>query len=197
MIRPQERQMKESVESVAPNHRARYQWAIDELKLRGATSAIDAACGIGYGSVMLAREGFTVHAFDRDADAAYYQDKFFRNNGVLFTKADLADIEVPKADGAVSIETIEHLQDDVAWLKKLRASCKFLAATVPNEDVVHFDAAKHPFHFRHYTKQQFTDLLVSTGWEPLVWFTQYEKWHPKRCLMRPGDDGMTLGVICQ
>lgn len=197
MTDSQERQMKKSLEAVAPNHRARYQWAINELKKRGARSAIDAACGIGYGSLMAAREGLTVHAFDRSDKAAIFQKTYFDHPDVKFSQADLDAIEVPQADGAISIETIEHLKADKAWLERLRAKCKFLAATVPNESVVHFDATKHPYHFRHYTKEQFTELLKSAGWEPLEWFTQYEKWDPVKAAMRPGDDGMTLGVVCQ
>jgi 2-polyprenyl-3-methyl-5-hydroxy-6-metoxy-1,4-benzoquinol methylase len=192
-----ERIMVSALHKVPWNHITRYRWAMDELLKLGATTAIDGACGIGYGSLLAAKRGFEkVYAYDRDPDCIEYQKKYAHPN-VVFTVADLKDVEPPKADCAISIETIEHIPCDREWLAKLRAACKFLAVTVPNQDVIPFDPAKHIHHLRHYTKAQLTRLLLDTGWSPLSWATQYEKWNIDRATMRPGDDGMTLGVICQ
>jgi len=193
----QERQMKKSLADVAPNHKARYRWAIDNLLEYRAKTVIDAACGIGYGSLMMADMGFSVKAFDRSPKAAEFQASFFKHPAVEFMQADLSTMDVPQADAAVSIETIEHLEDDEGWLKRLREKCGLLIATVPNQDVVPFHKEGHPYHFRHYTKDEFTDLLQRCGWVPVEWATQYEKWDLNKSRMRPGWDGMTLGVVCQ
>lgn len=191
-----ERIMVSAMDKVPFNHITRYRWAIREMMERGCKTAIDAACGIGYGSFIAANKGMAVLAIDRCEDARPYQ-KLFGHHSVTFKVADCAEVELPKADCAFTIETVEHLDDDEAWLTKLRQSCKFLAATVPNEVVVHFNPQKHKFHKRHYTKAQFEDLLLRCGWHPISWATQYEKWDRSKAVMRPGDDGMTLGVICQ
>lgn len=196
MIGDGERLMVSTMEKVAFNHVARYEWAIREADKLGAKTAIDAACGIGYGSKLMAEHGFTVTAVDRDQDAADYQKKF-SDPAVTFIRSTCEEIELPKADIGVSIETVEHIQDDIGWLKKLRAACKNLIVTVPNQDVIPFRPEIHRHHMRHYTKGQLIRVLKEAGWEPMHWATQYEKWNRDRAYMRPGDDGMTLGVVCQ
>lgn len=191
-----ERQMKRRLEDVAPNHRARYEWAIGSLLKRGVSGrVVDAACGIGYGSKMLAEAGFDVLAIDRSPDAEIVQQEFFAHPNVKFTLDTLPAIDGDFA-AAVTIETVEHIEDAPTWLANLRSRCKWLVASVPNESVVPFGDGKHPYHFRHYTLAEFTDLLRSTGWEPEEWATQYEKYGPKS-VMVPGTDGMTLGVVCR
>lgn len=196
MIGGGERLMVSTMEKVSFNHICRYKWAIRELMDRKCERVIDGACGIGYGAQLAAEKGLLVWAYDRDPEVIPYQKKF-AHPYVTFTVADLADADVPEVDGAISIETIEHLPDDLGWLKKLRAKCKFLAATVPNQSVVPFDPNHHRYHFRHYTKEQFEKLLNDAGWSVVSWATQYEKWDRDKAVMRPGDDGMTLGVVCQ
>lgn len=196
MIGDGERLMVSTMEKVAFNHICRYKWAIREATDLGAKTVIDAACGIGYGSKLMAEQGFSVTAIDRDQDAADYQKKFADPN-VHFIRSTCEDIELPKADVGVSIETVEHIQDDIGWLKKLRDACKNLIVTVPNQNVVAFNPQLHRHHMRHYTKTQLAYVLKMAGWEPMHWSTQYEKWNRERAVMRPGDDGMTLGVVCK
>lgn len=194
-----ERIQVSSLDKVPWNHVTRYRWAIRALRDLGAKTVIDGACGIGYGSQMAAQRGFDgVWCYDRDPAVIPYQKKFGHPN-VHFECVDLLDAKVPEADGAISIETIEHIQDPVPWLKQLRDRCKFLAGTVPNQDVVRFDPNWHKWHFRHYTQAEFADLMKACGWTVIAWATQYEKWDRARATMRPigTPDGQTLGVICQ
>lgn len=196
MIGGGERIMVSTIEKVPFNHTSRYKWAIRALADLGCEKIIDGACGIGYGAQMAAAKGMYVWAYDRDEAVIPYQKKF-SHPYVTFQCADLADVQPPEVDGAISIETIEHLQDDLGWLKKLRACSQCLVATVPNQAVVPFDANVYRWHFRHYTKEQFENLLNEAGWKVIHWATQYEKWDREKAYMRPGDDGMTLGVVCQ
>jgi 2-polyprenyl-3-methyl-5-hydroxy-6-metoxy-1,4-benzoquinol methylase len=192
-----ERQMKRSLADVAPNHRARYEWAIDALLKRcPGGHVLDAASGIGYGSRMLADAGFSVLAIDRSPDAETVQQEYFAHPNVRFMLGTLPALPDGDFAAAVSIETVEHIEDAPTWLANLRSRCKWLVASVPNESVVPFGDGKHPYHFRHYTLDEFTDLLRSTGWEPEEWGTQYEKYGPKAAMV-PGTDGATLGVVCR
>lgn len=191
-----ERIMVSTLEKVSHNHQCRYNWAIDFARQSDCKTVIDGACGIGYGSFMAAEKGFKVTAIDRSTEAAQYFGKFSHPN-IEFVVSDLDDVTLPEADIAFTIETVEHLDNDIAWLKKLRAACRLLVLTVPNQAVIPFDAATHRWHKRHYTKYSLSRILDAAGWEPFEWHTQYEKWNRDRAVMRPGDDGMTLGVFCR
>ena len=64
-MRPGERQVSPTVDGIRADHVNRYKWAIDKTIGR----VTDAACGIGYGSVILAEAGIKVRAIDIDAEA--------------------------------------------------------------------------------------------------------------------------------
>jgi len=44
-----------------------------------------------------------------------------------------------------------------------------LFASVPNEAVIPYSPQTAPFHQRHYTSEQFGELLKETGWHVVEW----------------------------
>lgn len=186
--------LRDSLEKMKPNHSARYAWAIEEIKRRGIKGRIlDAACGIGYGALMLANAGFEVHCIDRSPIAYSWYEKYFKHPNVRYELARLEEVDLEKKyDAIVSIETIEHLDDDKGWISRLAERTKLLIGTVPNESVIPFATAGNEWHKRHYTVEQFDQLMPGNK----TWFTQYDKFEPGAS-MRPGNDGMTLGVVCE
>lgn len=191
------RQMGTTLEAIARDHVARYEWAASALSPFNVQHVLDAAAGTGYGAKIMAERGLMVTAIDNGEPAARVHREHFAHPGVDFVLADLMECELPKADAAVSLETIEHLPDAAAFLKRLRGAAGFLIASVPNEAVQQFNAHDYPEHVRHYTKDEFAELLMQCGWEPVAWFTQYAKHDREKSAMRPGDDGRVLGVVCQ
>jgi O-antigen biosynthesis protein len=191
-----ERQIGTKQKEIAINHRARYEWAGNVLRERLPKGAhvLDAACGCAYGSQMLAEMGFKVTCYDRSAEALEWS-RFFTSPNVRFVQADVMDAlkDNQKYDAAVSIETIEHIKNDQAWIDGLFKAVPYLVGTVPNQNVVAFDIEKHPFHYRHYTKPEVIELFKD--WELSEWSTQYAKY--ENYWMRPGDDGMTLGFLAK
>ena len=191
-----ERQIGSKQKEIAPNHRARYHWAAELLKreLPKGSHILDAACGVAYGSQILAEAGFKVTAYDRSAEAVEWK-KYFEHPFVEFHQGDVSDAirGGQQYDGVVSIETIEHIEDDHGWINGLYMASPLLVGTVPNQEVVAFNPKKHPFHFRHYTKEEVVELLWD--WKLSDWSTQYAKW--ENFEMRPGDDGMTLGFLAK
>ncbi len=149
-------------------HLARYAWAADYC--RGARVA-DAACGIGYGSRLLMRQGArAVDGYDVSADAIAQARAGGEDPGVAFAIADATHL--PVADGEydvlVSFETIEHIEDDERYLAEasrvLQPGGLFLCST-PNRDVI--DAGKtieqrpfNPFHVREYNEAELESRLV-------------------------------------
>lgn len=189
-----ERQVSEVIEGIKPNHRHRYQFAHDKIKAHfgesgnPAVNILDCACGIGYGTMMLAGLGDTYHVagFDvcpKTIEAANRAYKVANNE---FAVCDLGKPESWKAATAavfgdepinaiVSIETIEHVNDASALIERYSDRADFLVASVPNEDIVKFHKDKHPFHFRHYTRGEFSELLSDHGYAIQTWATQYDK----------------------
>ena len=94
-------------------------------------------------------------------------------------------------DAIVSIETIEHVEDDRDLIRRYSLTSNFLVGSVPNQKWVPFDKNSHPFHFRHYTKPEFIKLLGDFGYQVDEWATQYDK-IPGQIYL--ADDGMGFVV---
>lgn len=209
-----ERQVAEVLEGIKPNHRNRYQFAYDKIKERikdtGALSPLilDCACGVGYGTMMLARMGTTVRVagFDICPDTIAAANRAYKEGNNQFAVCDLGNADSWKAatsavfgndplDAIVSIETIEHVNDASALIQRYADSADFLVASVPNEDIVKFHKDKHPFHFRHYTRGEFSELLSDHGYVIDTWATQYDK--IPGIVYDDADDGMGFIVTAR
>lgn len=188
------RQVAKEYKDIMPNHVARYQWAINQLliRLKNGGKILDAAAGTGYGSKMIAKAGFEVHAVELEPQVTEWGEQFYSHERVHRHTQSVLDVQ-GKFDAIVSIETIEHLKEDKQWIKNIGEMTDILIGTVPNQDVVAFNAKAHIHHERHYTKAQ-TEALMK-GWTIEGWWTQYDKRHPEKCQMTKGFDGMTLGFV--
>jgi SAM-dependent methyltransferase len=167
-----ERQVSPTIEGIRRDHVARYEFA---AKLIGKRKRIiDLACGIGYGSALLADAGHTVIGIDRSAAAIDYGREHYARRRAALSVGDVMDAagyEADAFDAAVCFETIEHLADPLPMLKALHAVARRLVASVPNETVMpHRGRTAH--HFRHYTKAQFAALLEKAGWQVTSWHGQ-------------------------
>jgi 2-polyprenyl-3-methyl-5-hydroxy-6-metoxy-1,4-benzoquinol methylase len=190
------RQVGKKLKQIAPNHTARYRWAIEELKnlLPVGSRILDAAGGCGYGSYMLAEAGFIVDMVDCSSDAVEWGRTHFAHEGLTFRVDDLPFSSIPDCyDAVVTLETIEHIEDAQAWIGQIAIMTSIVIGTVPNQVVVPFDKKMHKWHFRHYTVKEVQNLME--GWNVKSWATQFEKWDEEKAKMRPGQDGMTLGFV--
>lgn len=135
---------------------------------------IDFACGVGYGTRILADAGHPAHGWDIDAEAIAYADTHYRHPGGR-TDFSVGDGNAPPGsfgeyEAAICFETIEHLADPRPLLKALRRSAPLLLASVPNEEV--FPWQGYAFHYRHYTQAEFEELLAECGWQVAEWWGQ-------------------------
>ena len=168
-----ERQLATSLSGIRNDHLARYLWASERLGDSG--HVIDAACGCGYGSSILADRGFSVTAFDIAPDAIGYARSRWDRRAMDWRVCELSSAEFTASDAVVSFETIEHLADPRSFLAAARASAPRLIASVPNEDVIPFVRKRFPFHHRHYTVDEFAALLGECGWTITKLFGQKDK----------------------
>lgn len=186
-----ERQVSPTLEGIRRDHVARYEWA---AKIMAAGSkVIDFACGIGYGSNMLAKAGFQVRGYDIDVEALEYAAKHYSHPNFAYGQRDgNAPAGLCDSDVAISFETIEHIRDPRALLKALWASAPMLIASVPNEDEFPH-GGNVAFHFRHYTKGQFESLLNECGWGVTQWHGQ----QGPESEVEEGAKGRTIIAVCE
>ena len=204
-----ERQVAPTLDGIRRDHVARYEFAARALwKQSRVSRVIDFACGVGYGTRILADAGYHARGFDNNKEALDYAQEHYKlnylwqpdsttNGPAAFT---LADGNVPsdlgEYDAAVCFETIEHLEDPRPLLKALRASAPLLIASVPNEDVMPWQMVPGvvtAFHFRHYTKDEFNALLLECGWRATQWYGQAGP----ESEVEPDLNGRTLIAVCE
>lgn len=188
-MREGERQVARSIDGIRRDHVARYEFAAGRIPAR--SRVIDFACGIGYGSSIMAAAGHLVRGFDVDGDAIEFARAHWSASGAAFELRDGAQPgELGDADAAVCLETIEHIEDPRPLLKALRLSAPLLIASVPNEAVFQFQG--QAFHYRHYTRHQFAQLLAECGWAVTEWLGQAGP----ESEVEPDVNGRTLLAVC-
>lgn len=169
-----ERQVAPTLDGIRRDHVARYEFAAK--RINPGSRVIDFACGIGYGTMILAEAGHNAIGYDIDADAIRYGKTHYAHSRTSLQANDGAMPSVmPDVDAAVCFETIEHIEDPRPLLKALRLSAPTLIASVPNEAVMPWEIAPGvttAFHYRHYTKREFANLLQESGWTVTEWHGQ-------------------------
>lgn len=105
------------------DHKDRYIFARNILRHKNIKSLIDCACGIGYGTEILADIAKDkIVGIDIDSKAISYAKNI--RGKKLGKKAEFVHIDFmnfdcsPKFDAFVSFETIEHVEDDYGFIKK-------------------------------------------------------------------------------
>ena len=165
-----ERQVAPTVEGIRADHVARYRWAAGLIP-EGAW-VCDVACGVGYGTRMLADACGPCDGFDISGEAIAYARQHYQSDRTSFAEADLRSLTLHhRYDVAVCFETVEHLEDPRPMLRELRRQCGRLLVSVPNEAAFPYGRG-YKFHFRHYTKADLSALLAETGWRPVSWWGQ-------------------------
>lgn len=184
-----ERLYKTDLGGVRNDHLARYLWVSERLGDQG--HVIDAACGCGYGSSILADRGCEVTAIDVSKDALAYAKTHWERPAITWVRMDLLDDPVlPEADAVVSFETVEHLKRPKRFLRAAHKAASRLILSVPNESVFPWSKARNPYHCRHYTKAQLEKRLGECGWTVVAWFGQMDK----VSMVEPDIEGRTLIV---
>jgi hypothetical protein len=164
--------------------------------LEPGSKVIDYACGIGYGCRILSDAGLTADGFDIDSESIDYADEHFKTASTrFFVSNGNSPGHLGEYDAAVSFETIEHIQDPRPLLRALRDSAPVLFASIPNESAMPWmqeDGSTVAFHFRHYTKFQFAELLAECGWHVDAWHGQRDD----ESEVERDMDGRTLIAVC-
>ncbi len=141
---------------------------IADLRLPARARVLDAGCGSGRNMIELARHG-TVTGVE------------LSNTSVCLARARKAGeviegsvMEMPFApdsfDLAVSLDVIEHLQDDLGALRELRRTVApggSLLVTVPAYQWLWSGHDEINHHHRRYTRRSLLRVAEQAGWKPV------------------------------
>lgn len=188
----------------SPDHKERYQLALNYIK--SGDFVLDAACGAGYGSYYLATNSGCnlVLGLDVNDHALDWARTYFSTSKTKFLKVDLlgnfeSNLPVQQFDVVTCFETIEHLEKDEAYLKKIHGLLKpggFFLISSPNEEIIpcsqnpFYKNGKNPHHHRHYTPAELKQLLINSGFSIVEKFTQC----PNN--MVRGENGFVIVYVC-
>jgi GT2 family glycosyltransferase/ubiquinone/menaquinone biosynthesis C-methylase UbiE/glycosyltransferase involved in cell wall biosynthesis len=147
---------------IAYEHYHRYCMARDLVVGR---DVLDVASGEGYGSALLAGVARSVVGVEVDPAAVRHARAAYDRPNLRFLEGDATRMQLPDAcvDAVVSFETLEHLQDQEAFLAEIRRVLRpggLLLISTPDRHV--YSAPGQPpnrYHVLELTPPEFSRLL--------------------------------------
>jgi SAM-dependent methyltransferase len=141
-------------------HEKRYRFA---LPYAVGKRVLDAACGVGYGSALLAGEAAEVVGIDLSEDAIAYARSRYGGPNIEFRVDDLQSPSLDDCsfDLVCSFETLEHLPDRDAFLGHVARALRddgLLVLSTPRADET-TESPDNPHHFVEYSRDDFEALL--------------------------------------
>ncbi len=158
-----ERFTPECVREIWYEHWHRYAFA---LGLARGKRVLDAACGEGYGSALLAHVAKTVLGVDIDAaSVAHARARYGAQPGLRYEHADATALPFPDAafDLVVSFETLEHLaaqEQLLAGFARVLDENGVLVISSPDKRTYSEQSGfRNEFHVRELYREEFSALL--------------------------------------
>ena len=139
-------------------HLAAYLYARELARDR---DVLDAGCGVGFGTVMLAETARRVLGIDYSEAAVAEARAAYQRPNLEFRQLDvyaLPGLEL-RFDLITNFQVIEHLPDPACFLAAVRAGLKpdgVLMLTTPNRLTT---VSENPYHLREYTAEELAELL--------------------------------------
>jgi len=158
-----ERFTPECLREIRYEHWHRYAFA---MPLARGRRVLDAACGEGYGSALLAQTADSVLGLDLDPAAVTHAARRYQAPGLRFAQADCTALDhLPDAsvDLIVSIETLEHVHEQERMLDgfaRLLSDDGLLLISSPDK-ATYSDARgfANEFHVRELYRSEFEALI--------------------------------------
>lgn len=132
---------------------------------------LDAGCGLGYGSALLADEGAAdVEGVDLDPRAVAYANRKYRREVLRFRVGDCEHLELEAAafDCIVSSNTLEHLRHPECFIRSAREALPpdgvMVIAVPPNDDpALHEDNRNNPHHHSNLNVRGWIQIFADEG----------------------------------
>lgn len=175
------RQIATSLAGVREDHVRRYEFAAHVIgqhfaNKRGKLKIVDAGCGTGYGSSILAKlPKAEVTACDVDQGILDYGQEHYGAANIKRKQVDFEAEHIPACDALVAFEFVEHIAAAPDWLAMAAQRTKLFVGSVPNQLVVPFNPEVNHRHFRHYTPDELRHALEGAGWRVIEMLGQRGK----------------------
>lgn len=157
-----ERYMAIKGEEVWPREKARYVWAANRSI---GNTLLEVGCSNGYGSQFFRDDtDYLGLDYDRAIIEAAEREKWGNNR--RFAHADINSFELGQYDTIVAMEVIEHLDNGLQVVEKLKRHCKRLLITVPYMETPGFWGEHHKLHMlneSHFSSDFQFSFMGETG----------------------------------
>lgn len=168
-------------------HIARYEWAASIIGADERTSRVlDAACGAGYGSAILAgcKPEIDVTGADIDGAAVAYARERYGASGARYEHIEILKLSSDFCfDAIVSLETIEHVSNPIATIEKFRLLLRrhgLLILSVPITPSVDVN----PYHLTDFTARSIRGILRSAKFDVIDELEQIQAFSPIKILSK-------------
>jgi len=166
-------------------HLERYEFACNYIN---SGSVLDIACGSGYGTYLIFKNKGekldSLTGVDVSQEAIGYANERYKQDKIDFVLSDALSFDSKKRyETIVSLETIEHLDDPLAFVLKIKSLLKkngVVVASVPVTPSVDFN----PHHKHDFTEKSFYSLFESNGFKKRSVLMQDQKYNPLKILFR-------------
>jgi len=137
-----ERHVNLAGEQVPPREAARYKWASERVP---EGSVLEIGCSSGFGSQFF-HPGIEYKGIDYDKQIVDVAIMEFKNPSRNFEWADITTYELGQYDTIVAFEVIEHLDNGLEIVEKLKKHCTTLLISVPYKELPGFWGEHHKLH---------------------------------------------------
>jgi 2-polyprenyl-3-methyl-5-hydroxy-6-metoxy-1,4-benzoquinol methylase len=127
---------------VLPREASRYLWANANLY---GDNVLEIGCSTGYGTQFLPKS-FGYLGIDYDPVIINVAEEQNWGQNRLFQNADINYFSIPKTDTIIAFEVIEHLENGLEVVEKLKKCCKRLLISVPLQEPKGFWGEHHKLH---------------------------------------------------
>lgn len=146
-------------------HVIRYQFAAQFVENK---RVLDASCGAGYGSALLAETAASVDGLDISQEAVAYAQAEYSRSNIRYTVGSIGELPYPDScfDVYVSFETLEHVDEEtqkrfVEEAKRVLRPDGILIVSTPNKEV--YDRrGTNDFHVNELGYEAFSALVHSS-----------------------------------
>jgi 2-polyprenyl-3-methyl-5-hydroxy-6-metoxy-1,4-benzoquinol methylase len=140
-------------------HLAAYRYA---ARLAAGKRVVDAGCGEGFGTQLLADVAASVVGLDYSAAAIAHCRTAWRHPNLTFQQSDLTrpGSVAGTFDLVLNFQVVEHIRDPLPFLRGLRAllaPAGQVLLTTPNR-LMSF--SENPYHIREYSAEELANLLA-------------------------------------
>ena len=175
-----ERQTATTLDGIRIDHINRYDWACDMvskyLDTDKSLNGADIFCGNGYGSNLISNKISNLNSLlsiDGSKGAIKLAKKYYQTEKITFKQKFFPfKLKANSLDFIVSLESIEHIQNDYNFIDNFKQALKkdgILILSTPNAEKYSREASYDDFHFRHYLFDNIVLMMKSKGFELLAW----------------------------